>query len=284
MLVQQWFGDPASDPVASAARWGVPILAWALIVLGAVVVIARTARRSPDAVLENRSSDRDVLRLGLVWLMLPTAVLLAVDAWISPTYNVRYLSFSTPAAALLIALGVMALARLIARAAPALRSRRRLVTGVAVVAAVVLLAALAVPGYLLQRGPYAKDGGSDWRQTAAYVSSAALPGDAVVFDETTKPSRRPELAFRLYPQQFAGLSTPELLTPYYDRAAIWDEMAPVSDIHPELLSAASVWAIELPKSGAVPEDVQDLTAHGYRVVSIHLVHRLEVYQLQKETP
>jgi mannosyltransferase len=288
VLVQQWFGDPGSDPVINAARWAVPVVAWALIVLGAVLVIVRTARRSPDAVLENRSSDRDVLRLGLAWLVIPTAVLLAVDAWISPTYNVRYLSFSTPAAALLIALGAVALARLVARAVARLRSphvaSRHLVTALVVSLTVVLLTAIAVPGYLLQRGPFAKDLGSDWRQTADYLHSVAAPGDAVVFDETTKPSRRPELAYRLYPEQFAGLSAPEVLTPYYERAAIWDRMAPLADIRSELLSAPSVWAIELPNAGDTPEDVEDLTAHGYAVVSTHLVNRLVVYQLQRENP
>ncbi|HEY4224959.1 MAG TPA: hypothetical protein VGM70_04025 [Pseudolysinimonas sp.] len=286
VFVQQWFGDPEHGGPAAGLLWTVPILAWALIVLGAVLVIARTVRRSPDAVLESRSSDRDVLRLGLAWLVIPTALLLAVDAWISPTYNVRYLSFSTPAAALLIALGVMALARAAARILPRavaqLRGHRRAVTGIAVAVTLAVLAVTVAPGYLLQRGPYAKDAGSDWRQTADYIHSVAQPGDAVVFDETTKPSRRPELAYRLYPQQFAGLKVPEVLTPYEDRAAIWDRMAPIADIRSELLSAPSVLAVELPTPGDTPEDVEDLTAHGYTVVSAHLVHRLEVYQLQKE--
>lgn len=284
VLVQQWFGDPAHGGAVSGVLWVVPIAAWALILLGVGLVIGRTARRSPDAVLENRSSDRDVLRLGLVWLVLPTALLLAVDAWISPTYNVRYLSFSTPAAALLIALGVVALARLIARAAPRLRPilHRRLRTGAVVAVVLALLGAMAIPGYLLQRGPYAKDGGSDWRQAAAYLQSVAQPGDAVVFDQATKPSRRPELAYRLYPAQFAGLSVPEVLTPYYDRAALWDRMAPIASVASELLSAPSVWAVELPSGGTTPQDVDYLVAHGYRIVSTHLVHRLEVVQLQKE--
>jgi hypothetical protein len=43
-----------------------------------------------------------------------------------------------------------------------------------------------------------------------------------------------------------------------------------------------VWAVELPTGTDVPADVRDLTEHGYRVVSTHLVNRLVVFQLQKE--
>ena len=286
VFVQQWFGSPPHGGL-----WVVPIACWALIVLGAAIVLWRTARRAPDAVLENRRSDRDVLRLGLAWLIIPTGLLLAIDAWVAPTYTVRYLSFCTPGVALLIALGVVALARLIAPGlvrlvgrviGPARRIGRRPLTAALVAAALLALAAIAAPGYVFQRTAYAKDGGSDWRQTADYVQAEAVPGDAVVFDETTKPSQRPELAYRLYPAQFAGLTTPEVLTPYYERAHIWDRMAPLAEIRPDLVLAGSVWAIELPTGKDTPEDVEDLTAHGYRVVGAHLVHRLEVYQLQRE--
>jgi len=140
-----------------------------------------------------------------------------------------------------------------------------------------------VPDYAHDRGPFAKDGGSDLRQTAEYLASQAKPGDAVVFDQTPKPSRRPEMAYRLYPQQFAAVTVPELATPYYRGADIWDRMAPIASIRSELAAAPSVWAIELPTAGDVPADIQDLTSHGFRVVSTHLVNRLEVFQLVKES-
>ena len=286
IFVQQWFGSPPHEE-----SWAVPIACWSLIVLATAVVLWRTARRSPDAVLENRSSDREVLRLGLAWLVIPTALLLAVDAWISPTYSTRYLSFCTPGVALLIALGVVTFARLVApvlaRGLARVRGRvhrvgLRQVTAVLVAAALLGLAAVVLPEYLFQRTEFAKNGGSDWRQTADYVHSVAQPGDAVVFDQTTKPSLRPVLSYRTSPAQYAGLTIPEVITPYYQRANIWDRMAPIAEISPELDSAHSVWAIELPVGSATPEDIEYLTSHGYRVVGSHLVHRLVVYQLQKE--
>jgi mannosyltransferase len=268
VLVNQWFGMP-----------GITIACWALILLGVALFLVRRRARSTAAILDRRRSDREVLLLGAAWLVVPTALVLVSNA-ISPMYNTRYQSFCTPAAALLVAFGIVAMTRIVLRAA-ARRGFRLSAVAVLGVAAVAL-GALAAPDYLRDRGPFAKDGGSDLRQTAEYLATQAKPGDAVVFDETPKPSRRPEMAYRLYPQQFAAVSVPELETPYYRRAGIWDRMAPLASVRSELTAAPSVWAIELPTAGVVPQDVQDLTSHGYRVVSSHLVNRLEVFQLVKE--
>jgi len=285
VIVSQWFGD-----FKAGGNVIVPILGWSLMALAVVTVIVLTVRHSPHAVLENRSSDRDTVRLGLAWLVVPTALLLAGNAWVSPVYNVRYLSFSTPAVALLIAVGLLAAGRLAARAVARFDIVRRAAGGVPTrratmaVTAVLLLAlgAAALPGYLAQRGPYAKNGGSDWRQVADYIQANASEGDAVIFDPTTKPSQRPELAYRLYPQQFAAVDAVAVQTPYYDRPHLWDVVAPLADVRGELARSTSVWALELPVGNEVPEDIADLTAHGYRVVSSHLVHRIVVYQLHKE--
>lgn len=280
VFVTQWFGGPGLG-----ANLVVPLLGWGLIVLAAGVVVVRTTRRSPHAVLENRTSDRDVLRVGVAWLVLPTAVLLAGNEWVSPMYNIRYLSFSTPAAALLIALGLVAAGRVAAGALRGARENPRFrQRATASVAAVLLLAlgVAVVPGFLAQRGPYAKNGGSDWRQVADYIQAHAAQGDAVIFDPTTKPSQRPELAYRLYPAQFAAVTAVEVESPYWLQPRIWDVMAPLADERGELAESHTVWALELPVGHEVPEDISDLTAHGYRIVDEHLVHRIEVYQLQKE--
>lgn len=294
VIVSQWFGDAKVGGNAL-----VPILGWSLILLAASTVIVRAVRRSPTAVLENRTSDRDTVRLGLAWLLLPTSALLLGNE-VSPMYNVRYLSFSTPAVALLIAVGLVAAGRVAARAAVRVRvpraseptsgdlrtgdrgaTRRRATMAVA---AILLLAlgGASLPGFLAQRGPYAKNGGSDWRQVADYIQANASPGDAVVFDPTTKPSKRPELAYRMYPQQFAAVDAVAVETPYYERAALWDVVAPLAEVRSDLARSTTVWALELPVGAEVPEDIVDLTSHGYRVVRSHLVHHTVIYQLQKE--
>jgi mannosyltransferase len=117
---------------------------------------------------------------------------------------------------------------------------------------------------------------------ADYIQAHASEGDAVIFDPTTKPSKRPELAYRMYPQQFAAVDAVAVQTPYYERAALWDVVAPLAEVRSDLARSTTVWALERPVGTEVPEDIVDLTSHGYRVVGSHLVHRTVIYQLKKE--
>lgn len=247
VLVEQWFG---SIPVA--------VMCWLLILVALAAVARRRRHRDP------------LLLLALAWLILPTAILLLGNASVSPMYNVRYLTFSTPAAAILIALGVAAVGRLVA---PRLR--------VAVAAAlVILLVALCAPVYAAQRGPFAKDGGSDLRQVAEYMGVNAKTGDAIVFDRTTKPSRNPRLALRLYPASFAAVKDIGLVTPYDDTSGLWDVTAAVSEI--DLSSTSSLWVVELGDGTTMPADVLYLQTRGFSVTSSMLIHRTTIYHLIKE--
>ena len=128
--------------------------------------------------------------LAIAWLVLPLAILLVGNAAIVPMYATRYLAFCAPAAALLIAAGIAALPQNWIRASVG-----------------ALVVALVLPGYVGQRGPYAMDGGSDWRQVSAVVGAYARPGDAVVFGLAPRLSRMPRLALRSYPADYRGLGT-----------------------------------------------------------------------------
>jgi mannosyltransferase len=244
VLVAQWFD-----------RWWLALPAWALVIAGAAVIVRRY-----------RSSA--VLLLG--WLVLPTAALLVGNATIAPMYNLRYLSFCTPAVAIVMAAGVSVLAR----------NRLR-------VAAVALIVGLAVPSYLAERTPYAKDHatnyaghpGSDLRQAAQTLAANASPGDAVVFDASVRPSRDPRLALRLYPQDFTGLRDVELVTPYWQTSGLWDVTAPPTDT--ELDGTRTVWALELPHA-TTPVDILHLERLGYSVTKEIAVHRITVYELTEE--
>ncbi|MBC7590432.1 MAG: glycosyltransferase family 39 protein, partial [Salinibacterium sp.] len=220
VLTKQWFG---SVPVA--------LLCWALILVAL------------GWMLWQRRSETQVALLALAWLIIPTAALLVGNTTVSPMYNVRYLTFSTPAAAILVAVGINAVARLLHR------SQTRTVAGTALV---VILVALCAPVYLAQRGPWAKDGGSDWRGVAGYMQSNAVPGDAVVFDQSTKPSRDPRLAMRLYPDSFIGLRDVALVTPFTETNGLWDTVAPLADTTAALATSTDVWAIELSTGSTIP--------------------------------
>ncbi len=248
VLANQWFSSPL-----------VAVFGWAAV----LVVVVRMLRR-------RRATPLTVL--ALAWLVLPSAALLLGNALIAPMYNVRYLSFSTPAAAIAIALGIA----VVARSVRSSRARLRIA-----VALTVVFVALCVPVYLSQRTPWAKDGGSDWRQVADYVQANARAGDAIIFDQATKPSRDPRLALNLYPAGFAAVRDVALITPYDETDGLWDVVAPNTDTI-RLTGVRDVWAVELLTGAGVPADVARLEMIGYRVTSTALIHRTTVYHLVKE--
>jgi len=252
VLTGQWFG---SVPVA--------LFCWALILVALVWLVWSVRRRTVSP----------VALLALLWLTVPTAALLVGNAMVSPMYNVRYLAFSTPAAAILIAIGITVVARV------ARRSRARTYSAAVLVG---VLIALCAPVYLAQRTPWAKDGGSDLRQVAEYVQAKASPGDAIVFDQSTKPSRNPRLALHLYPSSFTGLRDIGLITPFDETNGLWDTVAPLTDTTASLATSADVWAVELTHGATVPADVSFLEAHGYELNSTTLIHRTTIYHLTKE--
>lgn len=248
VLVSPWF---SSLPVA--------VVMWCLIAVGAVVAM-RATRQRPAALL------------ALIWLVAPAMTLIAVDVLVSPTYNPRYLAVSLGSVALLSARGITGVLGALGR-----RPRLVPVTG-AVLAAVVLGA--TVPQYLHQRTPYAKDGGADFRFAAAAVAQRAQAGDAVLFGEGPRPSRTPRLAYRLYPQDFAGLGDPQLVTPYDQRAGLWDRLDSVSAVAPGLRER-TVWLLESKGAGSAAADLQALRSRGYDMSSRQRVHRITVYEFTR---
>ncbi|WP_349898119.1 glycosyltransferase family 39 protein [Parafrigoribacterium soli] len=248
IFVTQWFGN----------GW-LAALCWAIILV-AITVAVRSWWRSRPRVLPTG------MVLMVAWLVLPTLLLELGNIFVAPMYTTRYLSFCTPAVAILIAAGIAVLARNWMRTA-----------------AVVLLLVLAAPGYLAQRGPYAKNGGSDWRQASALIAQHARPGDAIVFDAGTKPSQRPRLAMRLYPKDYVGLDDVGLMTPYAQTTSLWDTVAPVERVADGLASTNTVWAMELKPGASTPTDVAELQDLGFQVRDQYRVHRTVVYELSRET-
>ena len=209
--------------------------------------------------------------LALIWLVLPTAAVLVGSALIAPMYTVRYLSFCSPAAAILTASGVLTTARGITRAAPA---RTTAATGI------LLSVALAafVPNVVVERGPYAKDG-SDWREAAAYLHARARSGDAVVYDDRPKDSEKPRLIAAVYPADVEGLRDPALIRSYRVLAGLWDRTVPNTALTaPDL--GSDVWALERGTDAEHSPDVAHLQELGYRIVSSHRINVTTVLHLR----
>ncbi|MDI2099268.1 glycosyltransferase family 39 protein [Ruicaihuangia caeni] len=249
-LAGQWF---------DFAVW-FAILAWALMVAAA-------------AAASRWSELRPACAIAAIWALLPTVVLLIGNALVTPMYNLRYTAFSAPAVAMLMAIGIEGVRRALAKR---LHPRRAEYVTAALVAAIVIAVA---PVYMTQRTPFSKAGGADFRQTAAAVAAHAQPGDAIVFDETTRFAQRPRLAIDLYPEQFAGVHDVALEVPYFARDWLWDEVATLPETLKRLAGYDRVWVLERGRNQAEVDAVRSL---GFNVRQSIPVNRIIVYELVRK--
>ncbi|HEX4444337.1 MAG TPA: glycosyltransferase family 39 protein [Galbitalea sp.] len=242
IVVAQWLGNGF-----------LAVVVWALVILAAVSATLAWRR------WRERS---ELIVLSALWVVLPTLALLALNL-VTPTYNLRYLSFSAPGLALLTVAG-------------AFRLRAKWMK----VGALGAIVALAIPTDIGQREPFAMPHGSDLSQTASIIGAEAHPGDAVVFDRTTLPSERPRLALHLYPSDFVGLKDVALRTPYRSRDHLWDTTWPLDQVAQRLNGVNTVWLLELNGStdNRQGTDVRTLRQLGYRIASQQTVFHTIIYK------
>ncbi|MDQ1555439.1 MAG: mannosyltransferase [Actinomycetota bacterium] len=226
--------------------------AWAAIVAGLVVAWRRR--------------DSRLVAVALPWLVVPTLILVLASFLVIPSYDTRYVSLSVPGVALLIGAGVAAI------------PWRR-----ASISALGLLVLLSVPSYVVQRGQYAKDGGNDWRQASAFIAAHAHPGDAVMFDNSVRPSRTERIALRVYPQYYVGLQDVELSVPFQDTSGLWDQTVPIRTDPQRLRGVTTVWLLDERHSAddTTGTDRHDLAALGFSVDTVTVIHRSVVYELTR---
>ena len=246
--VRQWFG---SVPLAIAAWLLIGIAIYSVLVAGRV---------------SQQRGARNALIISLLWMLIPSAILLIGTHLIAPMYSLRYLSICAPAAAIAVAMGLATL-------------RPRWVR----YGALAVVVALAVPNYIDQRGDFAKNDGSDWRQVADIVHAGSRPGDAIVFDESVLPSQRPRLAEHLYPAAFAGLTDVTLDTSYVDSNWLWDTTKPLADVTDRLADITRVWVLQNRGSAenTSGSDIRTLQESGFVTTDSITVNRTTIIEMTR---
>ncbi|WP_106816372.1 glycosyltransferase family 39 protein [Microbacterium timonense] len=241
VLVKMWF-----------TAWPFAVIAWTLIAVAVIAWVRDRLRRRRAG--EPRELDLETL--ALAWLGVPTGILLAASPFVAG-YTPRYGTFAAPAAAILVALGVRRLAGI--RVA---RMPQQTVAAIALTAVVISV----MPVWAAQRTPWAKNR-SDWNDIAATIQQEARAGDAIVFDDSVRPSRRPRLALDTDPAAFAGLDDVTLETSYADSTS-WHSSVysvPEAAARGRFVGVDRVWLVEYARDGAVDSGaVEDLAALGYR--------------------
>jgi mannosyltransferase len=244
-------------------------------ILTAVLIVAAVIARLRG--LRGAAGDtRSLLIVCAAWIVIPTALVVIYSAISEPIYFPRYLIFTAPAAAVVIAVCIVTIAR---KPWP--------------IAAVVLLFALAaLPNYLfIQRWPYAKEGW-DYSQVADLISSHAAPGDCLIVDNTVpwKPgpirallAARPA-AFRSLIDVERGAYGPKVGWLWDGHVAVWLTTAKIN-------KCSTIWTItdrdkSLPdhQSGqSLPPGTAFGRAPAYRFPSylgFHIVERWQFHYSQ----
>ena len=197
----------------------------------------------------------------LAWFLVPSSVLIASSFAIAD-YTPRYLAMCAPAAGLLMAVPLDEWAAL---------PRRRWLSAIGLLAVI----AVTAPTWALQRGPYAKNQ-SDWAAISAQLSTHARPGDAVAFDDSVRPSRKPRLAMDTYPAGFHDLVDPTLKTSSSVSPTWYDEVYSLPEAWKagRLDGIATLWMVEY----ATPTHtdsygISTLRAAGFRESARLRTHR-----------
>jgi mannosyltransferase len=248
----------------------VPFAILAAIVLVTALTIRFTGR------WHSVGDTRRVLIICGAWIAVPTAISLIYSAISDPFYYPRYLFFTTPAMAIMLAVCIVSIAR-----------RPRWIALILVV-----LAVAAVPNYVLsQRQRYAKEGW-DYSDVADVITAQATPGDCLMVDNTVgwlPGPIRALLAAR--PAAFRPLIDVGRGVPAAKRETLWDGHIAAWLIVGRLYRCTTLWTISthdtklpahragisLPPGGVLARSPAYLVPEN---VGFHIVERWQFHRTQ----
>jgi mannosyltransferase len=176
--------------------------------------------------------QRRLAWLAAAWVFVPLVLLLSADAVVGPLYTARYLSLSVPAIAILLAITFS-------------MSSRSFVAWLLVA----VLALAGAPTYISQRGPFAKNGGSDLSQIADYVDSNVADGDGVYLQDTGSVTLRPRQALYAYPTAFVGADDVAFEASFTTTGTFSDRTHSLEEIVPTL-AVDRLWVVTAGPAGS----------------------------------
>lgn len=222
-----WLGRPGLPAVGhlavAFAGSQVLVAVIAVAVLGGVLGCLFSHDRMPV----------DAVTLALPWLVLPTAILLAVSQ-IHPLYDTRYVVYTLPALSLLTATGLAWLTRLVA-SAPFGRAYPALAWLPAVLVLAGLAALLLAPQRSIRLTSARTD---DLRRMSAIVAANERPGDAVLYLPVNKR------AFSMgYPAPFRRLWDVSLATSPVAANTLLGTEVPLSTLRARFARVRRIWVV-----------------------------------------
>jgi mannosyltransferase len=225
---------------------------------------------------ESAGDTRRVIIICAAWAVVPTAITLIYSAISDPFYYPRYLFFTTPAMAVVLAVCIVAVAR----------------TPRWIAIVLIVLTAAAAPNFVFsQRQRYSKEGW-DYSDVADLISTHAAPGDCLLVDNSVHwlpgPIRallaaRPE-AFRPLIDVGRGVPAPK-------RGSLWDGHVAVWLVTGRLYKCATLWTITTHNTKLPNHQVGASLQPGWKfgrspayqvpdLVGFHIVERWQFHRTQ----
>jgi mannosyltransferase len=248
----------------------VPFAILAAVIFVTALTIRLTGR------WESAGDTRRVLTICAAWTVVPTAITLIYSAISDPFYYPRYLFFTTPAMAVVLAVCIVA----------AVRKPR----WIALV--LIVLTAAAAPNYLLsQRQRYSKEGW-DYSDVADLISTHAAPGDCLLVDNSVRWLPGPIRALlAARPAAFRPLVDVGRGVPAPKRQTLWDGHLAVWLATGRLYKCTALWTItthnpRLPNhqvGASLPPGWRFGRALAYQtpdLVGFHVVERWQFHRTQ----
>ena len=228
VLFQQYFTGAAPTVQRSVPFPPTSLWATAAIVLAccgwALMIAAVAWRRIRSTIDENRTVG--LLAMTVPWIVVPFVLLMGFSLAVTPIYTARYFSFTTPAVALLMGTSVAAFAKHWKR-----------------IGAIALLAVIALPIYLSQRGPTSKNA-TDWEQAAAVLQAHARPGQDIYYGPIAVGSTLSISKVRdAYPAALSQLNDITLNQTGVESNTLWDSQRPLTDARSTLRTTAALWVV-----------------------------------------
>ena len=244
----------------AAVAWVLALVGLAMLVRRGVRLVRARRRSTAEPVGEIAAFESaylhagwspTLLQLAVVWFAVPTILLVYASTLTSPLYSPRYLSYTAPAMAMLVAVGILAL-----RWRPA----------VAIVTAG--LVALSLVQVAHDRGTTRK-ADADWAGISRIVTeerATEAPGteEAVIFGPVRRhPKATSRIVAYSYPDAFRGMDDILLRTPPGDTDGLWEESYPLADRVDEVEGADVVWLVTSDKQDIRDDVAEALTPRGF---------------------
>jgi mannosyltransferase len=228
LLIQQYFTGATptlgrSVPVPPTSVWATAAIVlgccgWALMI---AVVSSRRIRATANA-----NASLRLLAVTIPWIVVPFVLLVGFSLVVTPIYTARYFSFTTPAVALLMGTSIACLS-----------TQWKRITAIAVIAL------LALPIFLSQRGPTSKND-TDWQQAAAVLQAHAKAGQDIYYGPIAPGSALSTSKLRdAYPAVVDTLNDITLKKTGTQDNVLWDSQYPLTHAKSTLQKTSTLWVV-----------------------------------------